>query len=189
MMPANIRDAEAIMCSKFTVLLSALAFAALSGACVADPSPASDPLGKLGMWVGHWAFSGRIYQTPYSEAHADAGVGDCTLTAHRAYLTCDYFSQDPPHDDLSVMTYSRTAKAYTLVVVHQDRPPTSEKNVTQNGNTWISSRDVSYQGKTLVIRTIFVFLTPDKQTTTVQVSADKGQTWTTMIAVTSVKAA
>jgi hypothetical protein len=180
---------EAIMRSKFTALLSTLAFAALTGAGIADPSPAFDPSGKLAMWVGHWTFSGQIYQTPYSEAHADTGVGDCTLTAHKGYLTCDYFSQDPPHDDLSVMSYSRSAKAYTLVVVHQDRPPTPEKHVTQNGNTWISSRDVPYQGKTLVIRTIFVFLTPDKQTTTVQVSADKGRTWSTMIAVTALKAA
>jgi hypothetical protein len=189
MMPANLRDAEAIMRSKFTVFLSILAFAALSGAGIADPSPASDPLGKLAVWVGHWTFSGRIYQTPYSEAHADTGVGDCTLTANKSYLTCDYFSSNPPHDDLSVIGYNPSAKAYTLVVVHQDRPPTPEKKLTQNGNTWISSRDVSYQGKALVIRTTFVFLSPNKQTTTVQISADQGRTWTTMIAVTAVKAA
>jgi hypothetical protein len=45
------------------------------------------------------------------------------------------------------------------------------------------------KGKTLVLRTTFVFVAPDKQTTMVQVSADKGQTWTTTIRVTAVKAA
>jgi hypothetical protein len=187
MMRANMRDAEAFMRSKFTVLLSTLAFAALMRAGVADTSAASDPSGKLGMWLGHWTFSGQIYQTPYSEAHADTGVGDCMWTVHKGYLTCDYFSDNPPHDDLAVMGYNPTAKAYTIAVVHHDRPPSFEK-LTQNGNTWISSRDVPYKGKTLAVRTTFVFLTSDKQTTTVQISADKGQTWTTTIAVTAVKA-
>jgi hypothetical protein len=187
MMPAHIRDTEAIMRSKFTALLSTLVFATLACAGIADTPPASDPAGKLGMWLGHWTFSGQIYQTPYSEAHADTGVGDCTWTVHKGYLTCDYFSDNPPHDDLAVIGYNPTVKAYTIAVVHHDRPPTSEKLI-QNGNTWISSRDVPYKGKTLVLRTTFVFLTADKQTTTVQISADKGQTWITMIAVTAVKA-
>jgi hypothetical protein len=174
------------MRSKFTAFLSTLACAALT-AGLADPSSAFDPSGKLGMWVGHWTFSGRIYRTPYSEAHPDTGVGDCNWTVHKGYVTCDYFSEDPPHDDLAVIGYNPSARAYTIAVVHHDRPATSE-TVTQHGNTWISSRDVSYQAKTLVVRTTFVFLTPDKQTTTVQISADKGQTWTTTIAVTAVKA-
>jgi hypothetical protein len=176
------------MRSKFTVLVSSLAFAALTGAGVADPSPASDPSGKLGMWVGHWAFSGQIYQTPYSEAHADTGVGDCNWTPNKAYLICDYYSDNPPHDDLAIIVYNPATKAYTIAVVHQDRPPSYEK-VIQDENTWISSRDVTYQGKTLVVRTTFVFLTPDKQTTTVAISADEGKTWTTTIQVTGVKAA
>jgi hypothetical protein len=187
-MPAEIRDAEAIMRSKFTVLLSTLAFAALASAAMADPSPASDPSGELGIWVSRWNFSGQIYETKYSHAHADTGVADCAWSANKGYVICDYFSDNPPHDDLAVITYSPSAKAYTLAQIHKDRPPSSEK-VTQNGNTWITSRNVSDKGKTLVLRTTFVFLTPDKQTTTVQVSGDKGQTWTTTIQVTAVKAA
>jgi hypothetical protein len=187
-MAANIRDAEVIMRLRFTVLLSTLALAALTGAGLADPSPASDPLGKLGIWVSRWNFSGQIYETKYSHAHADTGVADCTWTANKGYVICDYFSDNPSHDDLSVISYSPSANAYTLAQIHKDRPPSSEK-VTQNGNTWITSRNVPDKGKTLVIRTTFVFLTPDKQTTTVQVSADKGQTWTTIIEVTAVKSA
>lgn len=94
----------------------------------------------------------------------------------------------PPHDDLAVISYSPSAKAYRLVQIHEDRPSSSE-TLTQNGNTWITSSDVPDKGKTLVLRTMFVFVTPDKQTTTVQVSADKGQTWTTTIRVTAAKAA
>jgi len=176
------------MRSKFTLLLSTLAFAALTGAAIADPLTASDPLGKLGIWVGRWNFSGQIYETKYSHAHADTGVADCAWTANKGYVVCDYFSDDPPHDDLSVLGYSPSAQAYTHVQIHKDAQPSSEK-VTQNGNTWITSSNVPDNGKTLVLRTTFVFLTPDQQTTMVQVSADEGQTWTTIIQVTAVKAA
>jgi hypothetical protein len=176
------------MHSKLAVLFSILAFAAMTGAGIADPTPASDSSGKLGMWVGRWNFSGQIYETKYSHAHADTGIADCTWTANRGYVICDYFSDNPPHDDLSVMSYSPSAKAYTHAEIHKDRPPSSEK-VTQNGNTWITSSDVPDNGRTLVLRTTFVFLTADKQTTKVQISADKGRTWVTMIQVTAVKAA
>jgi hypothetical protein len=186
-MAADIRDAEAIMRSKLTVLLSTLAFATLTGASIADPSPASDPSAKLGIWVSRWNFSGQIYETKYSHAHADTGVADCAWTANKGYVICDYFSDNPPHDDLSVISYSPSAKAYMLAQIHKDTPPSSEK-VIQDGNTWITSRNVSDKGKTLVLRTTFVFLEPDKQTTTVQVSGNKGQTWTTIIQVTAVKA-
>jgi hypothetical protein len=176
------------MCSKFTVLFSTVAFAALTGAGMAHSSPVSDPLGKLGIWVGHWNFSGQIYETKYSHAHVDTGVADCTWAANKGYVICDYFSENPPHDDLSIMSYDSSAKAYTHAQVHKDSPPSSE-NVRQNGNTWITSRNVSDSGKTLVYRTTFVFLTSDEQTTTVQVSEDQGQTWTTTIRVTALKAA
>jgi hypothetical protein len=175
------------MRSALTVFFSALAFAALTGAGLADTSPASDPSAELGLWVGRWTFSGQIYETSYSHAHPDTGIADCSWTANKGYVICDYFSDNPPHDDLSVMSYDPTAKAYALALIHKDRPNSSEK-VTESGNTWISSSDVSDKGKALVRRTTFVFLTPTKQTTTVQVSADNGQTWTTMIRVTAVKA-
>jgi hypothetical protein len=187
-MAADIRDAEAIMRSEFTVLLSTLAFAALTGAGIANPSAASDPSGKLGIWVSRWTFSGQIYETKYSHAHADTGVADCAWTPNRGYVICDYFSDNPPHDDLTVISYSPSAKAFMLAQIHKDRPPSFEK-VTQDGNTWITSRNVPGKGKTLVLRTTFIFLTPDEQTTTVQVSPDKGRTWTTIIEVTAVKAA
>jgi hypothetical protein len=187
MMPANMRTAEAIMRAKFIVLFSLLALA-LMGAGIPDTSTASDSSGKLGIWVGRWNFSGQIFETAYSQAHGDTGVGDCTWAANKGYVICNYFSDNPPHDDLLVVSYNPAAKAYTAVQIHKDRPPSSGK-MTQNANTWIASRNLSDKGKTLVVRTTFVFLTPDKQATTVQVSPDKGQTWTTIIRVTGVKTA
>jgi hypothetical protein len=170
------------------LLPSTLAIVALTSAASIDPSQSSDPLGKLGIWTGQWTFSGQIYPTKYSTAHSDTGIGDCSWTPKKGYIVCDYFSTDPPHDDLGIIGYSPTARAYTDVVIHQDSPPSAAK-VTQTGNTWIMSRETHANGQALVLRTVFVFLTPDKQTTTVQVSADSGKNWITMIQVTGVKVA
>src|SRR5579863_10291934 len=114
-------DAEESMRSRLTVLLSSLAFAALTGAGLADPSlasEASDPSGKLALWVGRWNFSGQIYQTKYSHAHPDTGVASCIWATNKGYVICDYFSDNPPHDDLSVISYNSSAKAYMLDLIH-----------------------------------------------------------------------
>lgn len=170
------------------LFLATLIFAASIGAATPARSQTADPRGKPGMWIGRWNYSGQIYKTPYSDPHSDSGTGVCKWSPDNAYVICDYFSNDPPHDDISVLTYSASAKGYTQVEVHQDRPPTAEK-VTLRGNTWIASHDVPNNGKPLVVRTVFAFLTPDKYTTTVQVSADQARTWTTIIQTTSTKAA
>jgi hypothetical protein len=179
---------EVAMRPMIALLLSALAIVALTSATSKDPSQSTAPPGKLGMWAGQWTFSGQIYPTKYSTAHSDSGTADCSWMPNKGYIVCDYFSTDPPHDDLAVISYSPAAKAYTLVNIHKDSPPSFEK-VTQTGNTWIASSDIYDNGKALARRTVFVFLSPDKQTTTVQVSADKGKNWTTMIHVTGVKVA
>jgi hypothetical protein len=168
------------------LFLSALAFGVLIGAATPPQAQMDGPRGKLGIWVGRWNYSGRIYQTPYSDAHSDSGTGVCEWAPGNAYIICDYFSNDPPHDDLSVFSYSPTAKAYTHYTVHQESPPTAEK-VTQSGNTWTTLREVPHNGRTLLVRTIFAFLTSDKHTTTVQVSADHARTWTTIIQTTNTK--
>jgi hypothetical protein len=175
------------MRSSFTMLLTVLAFSALSSTGIAGASPVSAPPADLEIWVGRWTFSGQIYKTPYSDASPDTGTADCRWTANKGYVVCEYFSNNPPHDDLSVLSYMPATKTYTHVNIHQDRPSSSE-TMTHDGNTWITSRATSYQGKPLLIRTTFAFLTAEKQTTTVQASSDNGQTWATMIEVTAVKA-
>src|SRR5215469_6496373 len=106
------------MHSKLTALLLSLAFAALPITGIADPSPATDPSAALGTWVGRWTFSGQIYETQYSHAHPDTGVADCSWTANKGYVICDYFSDNPPHDNLAVISYNPSAKAYKLTQIH-----------------------------------------------------------------------
>lgn len=174
------------MRSVIAFFLPILAIVAMLGASTPDTIQSFDAPGRLGMWQGHWSYSGRIYETPYSHAHSDSGTADCNWMPGRGYMICDYVSADPPHNDLLVLNYSPAAKAYTYVNIHKDSKPSWNK-VTQSGNTWITSSGLLYKGKTIALRTIFVFLSPDKQTTTVQASADMGQKWTTMIEISALK--
>lgn len=176
------------MRSILSFFLPALVFVAMIGAATSDTSQSADPSGKLGMWQGRWSYSGRIYETAYSQAHSDSGTADCNWTPHEGYMICDYFSNDPPHNNLAVFSYSPAEKAYMHAVITKDSKPSWEK-VALSGNTWITSSERPYKGKTLRFRDVFVFLSPDKQTTTVQASADMGQKWVTLIEVSAVKVA
>lgn len=167
--------------------LVVLTLAALIGAATPDASTPADAQSKIRAWEGRWTYSGQIYQTKYSDHHSDSGTTDCHWAAGgQNYMICDYFSDDPPHDDLSIISYSAASKAYERVGIHLNRDPIHE-TFTQSGEKWTTQSSTQFKGKAILIRTVCDFVTPTKQTTTVAVSADNGQSWTTMIAVTAVK--
>lgn len=168
------------------LLLSTAALAVATGAGMPVAPQSASPPGKLGMWAGHWSYNGRIYETPYSHAHSDSGSLDCNWVPNSGYMVCDYSSNDPPHNHLSVITYDSAANTYMEVLVRQDSKPSWAK-MTQRGDTWTMSSEVPYKGKTLISRNVFVFTSPNKHITRVQISANNGRTWTTMIETTAVK--
>ena len=174
------------MRSAIALLLSTVALAATASATAPVASQPAAPPGKLGMWAGHWSYSGRIYGTPYSQPHSDSGSLDCNWVPNSGYMVCDYSSNDPPHNHLSVITYDPAAKAYTEVLIRQNSAPSWNK-MTQRGDTWTISSEISYKGKTLMSRDLFIFTSPGKHITKVQISADNGRSWTTMIETTAVK--
>ena len=61
--------------------------------------------------------------------------------------------------------------------------------VTVDGNTWTTSAEIPYKGKTIIYRDVYVFQSSDKRTTTTQISADNGKTWTTITEFTAVQVA
>ena len=138
------------------------------------------------IWEGHWTYSGQIYQTAYSQAHSDSGVVDCEWMPSKGYMVCDYSSDDPPHNNLSILSYSPSEKAYTHVGVTKDSKPDWEK-ILLSGNTWTTPTEIPYNGKTLDYRTVFIFLSANTQLTKVQVSSDHGRTWVTIIKTTATK--
>jgi hypothetical protein len=177
--------------SIIALLVPVLALATAAGAAAGNGSQTTDPMGRLGIWEGRWRYSTRDYATPYSRAHTSHGIGDCTWAPNRGFLICDYLNRDPgsdtPLNDLVIFSYSPAAKAYTHVRVFKDAKPVLD-NVTVNGNTWVTSVAIPYHGKTLIARDVYVFSSDDeRRSTTAQVSADKGQTWTTVTQFTAVK--
>lgn len=168
-----------------TLFVLAMTDAAVAGAPVAER--ASDLSAKIGVWEGRWTYSGRIYKTVYSDAHSDSGTIDCAW-AKATYMVCNYASDDPPHDNLSIFAYSPAAKSLVHVGISRDLKPLWEK-VSLQGDTWSTRVELPYDGKTIVVRDDFVFLSADKHTTTESISADGGRTWTTIIKTTAVKSA
>jgi hypothetical protein len=177
--------------SIIALLVPAFALVTAAGAATKNGSQRTDPTGRLGIWEGRWSYSTRDYATPYSHAHTSHGAGDCNWAPNRGFMICDYFNRDPgsetPLNDLVIFSYSPAAKAYTHVRIFKDAKPVLDK-VTVNGNTWITSVEIPYHGKTIIYRDVYVFSSDNEvRNTTAQVSADKGQTWTTVTQFTAAK--
>jgi hypothetical protein len=173
------------------LLFSALALVAVAGAAASAGSQTSDPTARLGVWQGQWTYTEHDYETPYSHAHTDTGTANCNWSANRGFVVCDYLNSAPangvPVNDLAVFGYSPTAKAFTRVGVFKDAKPSLEQVAVQ-GNSWTTSVKFPYQGKTLIQRNVHVFSSDDKQSSaTTEISADDGQTWTTISRFTALK--
>ncbi|HEX8806546.1 MAG TPA: hypothetical protein VF741_06335, partial [Candidatus Aquilonibacter sp.] len=127
-------------------LLPLLALVALTGAAMPAASQPSDALAKMGLWEGHWTYSGQIFETKYMHSHSDSGSADCHWATGRNYMICDYFSDDPPHEDLSIITYSPRAKAYKRIGVGKNSDPVREAFAI-NGDTWTTQSTTQDSGK------------------------------------------
>ena len=80
------------------------------------PLQVSNPMDKLGMQEGRWAYTERDYQTPYSSAHTNNGTSDCNWAPNRGFMVCDYLNGSPsngvPANDLAVFSYNAAAHTY-----------------------------------------------------------------------------
>lgn len=155
------------------------------------PLQVSNPMDKLGMQEGRWAYTERDYQTPYSSAHTNNGTSDCNWAPNRGFMVCDYLNSSPsngvPANDLAVFSYNAAAHTYGRLGIFKDRRAFAE-HVTINGDTWTTSADIPYKGSTLILRTVHVFSQDGKHANaTTQISADRGKTWTTISRFTAAK--
>jgi hypothetical protein len=155
-----------------------------------NASSATDPTAKLSIWVGRWHYSERDYETPFSHARINSGTANCSWSADRGFVVCDYVNSNAgngvPANDLAVFTYDSTSKLYARIGVFKVSKPTRAK-LTVKGNTWIALTQFPYHGKTYLYRDVQVFLTPTQRQTSAQVSGDNGKTWTTVSQFTAVK--
>ncbi|HTU80899.1 MAG TPA: hypothetical protein VMF61_02155 [Candidatus Acidoferrales bacterium] len=119
-------------------------------------------------------------------------MADCGWARNRGFMVCDYLNSNPgngvPDNDLAIFSYSPTSKSYARVGVFKGEKPLWER-LNVNGNTWTASFNFPYKGATLTYRDVYVY-SPDgtRTTTTAQVTADGGHTWTTVSHFAGVKA-
>jgi hypothetical protein len=177
--------------SLILLLVSAFVPGAAASAVAPDASAASDPAAKLAVWAGRWSISEHDYETVYGHAHTNSVIADCNWTPNGRFMMCDYRNSNPsagtPVNDLGIFSYSSAKKSYTRVGVFNDDKPVWEP-MTVEGNTWTTSMEFPYKGKTIVYRNVYTFSPDDRRTMdTVQISADRGQTWTTVSRFTGVK--
>jgi hypothetical protein len=178
--------------SPIIALLAAVS-ALVTTADVAAQDNSTAVSGQLGVWEGQWSYNETDYETPYSHAHKNSGTGTCNWAPNRGFIVCDYLNASPgngvPTNDLGVFTYNPVTKTYARLGVFQDATTFAEA-MTVEGNTWTTSAEIPYHGKTLVSRTVYVFSSDDTRTdVTSQISADKGRTWTTQSQFTAEKVA
>jgi hypothetical protein len=177
--------------SIIALLIPLLVVVAVSRAATPYPLPVSNPVDKLGMQEGRWAYNERDYETPYSSAHANNGTADCNWAPNRGFMICDYLNSSPgngvPSNDLAVFSYNASARTYGRLGIFKDRRSFAE-HVTINGNTWTTSGNTPYKGSTLIMHTVHAFSQNGKHANAItKVSVDNGKTWTTISRFTAAK--
>jgi hypothetical protein len=164
----------ALICT-LTPPVVALLLAVPAGSQDADPSR------NLGVWEGRWTYHAQDYETPYSHASAYDGTALCNWSPNHGFMVCDFLNNNAPAgfpvNDLAIFSYDPGKKTIARVGVFKDSKPFVQQ-VTVDGNTWTTSSAVPYKGKMVIYRDVYVFQSATARTTTTQISADGGKTWT-----------
>ena len=148
----------------------------------------TDPASKLGVWGGRWTYHAQSYETPYSHASAYDGTADCNWSPNHGFMVCDFLNRNPepgtPANDLAIFSYDPGTKTFTRVGVFKESKPFVQQ-VSVDGDTWTTSSEIPFKGKTVIYRNVYVFSAAGKRTTTTEISADDGKTWTTVTRFTA----
>ena len=170
-----------------TLLLGLLATAA------APLSKASDPDDQLNIWEGRWKEVVETKETPYSHAHSAPTHLTCGWTADHGYMVCEYLREktDPAEaqasDHLSIFTYDGKSKTYKHLGISKNYK-TLEETASIEGNRWHYNYELPDEnGKKLLLRDSYEFVTPDKRITRIEISSDAGAHWTLMSEAVGIK--
>lgn len=183
------RFAKVLMVSIATLAVPPLLVVTMASATTPSASQSLNPYRQLDIREGRWTYSGQSFETPYSHARTSFGIDDCTWMPGKVYMVCGIMSTSNPPDPnaLSVFSYNRTAGTYTHVVSSDDSKPLWE-TVTVRGDTWLAQAQIPNGGKTILLRDLYTFLSPDRMTERVTLSVDQGRHWIVRWQSTEVKA-
>jgi hypothetical protein len=155
-----------------------------SAAATSEVSKTPDPHDRINIWEGHWKVQAQRKETPYSHAGSAPFDAVCSWTADRGYMVCEYLSEKTvagegkPADHLSIFTYDETGKTYKHLGISKNYK-TLEEVATIEGNVWHYNYELpGDKGEKLTCRDVYEFVSPEKQVTRFEISADGGQHWT-----------
>ena len=175
-----------------TRIFATLALALLAGAA-APLSKASDPDDRINIWEGRWKEVVETKETPYSHAHSVPTHLTCGWSADRGFMVCEYLGEkiDPdkgrPSDHLSIFTYDDKSKTYKHLGISKDYK-TLEETATIDGNLWHYNYELpADNGKKLLLRDSYEFVTPEKRVTRIEISSDDGAHWTLLSEAVGIK--
>lgn len=149
----------------------------------AAPAMANTPLDQIGVWEGNWRVAVHTNATPYSHAGDAVYNAACAWQHNRGYMVCDYKSAGPDpsagrvENNLSIFMYSDVDRAFKHVGMGPEGEP-HEQTATVAGNMWTTPFTVAGQGKQLLYRNVYEFVTPEKRVSRFENSTDSGQHWT-----------
>jgi hypothetical protein len=156
----------------------------MAGAATSNAAETPDPLDRMNIWAGHWKMQAQRKETAYSHAGSLSFNAVCAWAPNRGYMVCDYLSDslDPQEgrvaNHLSILTYNEPTKAYKHLGISMDFK-TLEQVATVEGNVWTYLfEQVTRKGEKLQLRDVYEFVSPEKQISRFEVSADGGQHWT-----------
>lgn len=173
------------------IVASAIVTAAALGltvcAATAAFSQTPDPRDRMGVWVGRWDDVGQVKETPYSHTARVHKRVTCSQTGDRDYLACEWLDDkaDTPAadvtDSLSIFAYDE--KNQVLKTFGISGYKMSEHGpATVAGNVWSYTDQITRKsGGVLDMRFSCEFVTPEKATIHIDVSADGGQHWVLMV--------
>lgn len=162
MLTARVRRVLAV-----GLMVSAPAFAAgTQPAMIKLPVAAAE---ALQVWVGHWHTRGESGGTPW---HAETR---CTWSMNHGFVVCDQLINDRLNQ-LMILTYDASAKAYRITSVGKDRPPIIAFGTVKNG-VWTNIAKLEQGRKSILMKTTVDFSVPRHYTDREMVSEDGGAHW------------
>jgi hypothetical protein len=166
------------------VSVVALVLGLVATAATPDPPKTPDPFEKIRIWEGRWKIQVQRKETLYSHASSVPYSATCSWLPNRGYMVCDYLSDtiDPQEgkvaNHLSIFTYSDKDKAYKHLGISMEGEPHEQLTIIE-GNVWTTPFEVGGdKGEKLQCRNVYEFVSPEKQISRFEISADDGQHWT-----------
>jgi hypothetical protein len=148
---------------------------------------AAGPVDQLDRFAGTWQTQGSFVTTPYSKAATATGTTNCAWSKDHLFMICQQSNVLGGKEDhaVAVYTYDDGVQHYRFYNMHPRN--SSSGTITIAGDTVSYPFSFDDGGKTVDIRTLNVWTSPNAYTWKTEYSTDGKKTWALMASGTSTK--